>query len=275
MRPGGLAIKRSSASAIALLPQPLSPTSARISPANRSNETSSTAVIKPASVRKSTVRLRTRSTCPYLAGGGGRVLLVGRVRRPAAHQDLLRILPAQFLCEPYCGRLVNITRPVEAFVLRLEPGVTDRPRPHQRRQILLLASAERRTRTSSPHRRAISCPLRPGGGLARGSAPRAGGVMRAPRREADCHEATARQSEQGESQLPTSARTGRVSGMCCRSSLDTRWAAMISRLSRRNAGGRFRHSAERNTQSRRPSDRIKARDVTVIARMRISWGVSA
>src|SRR3954469_5041856 len=45
-------------------------------------------------------------------------------------------------------------------------------RLHQRRGILFLAFAARRTRTPPPYRRTLSCSLRPGGGLARGPAPR-------------------------------------------------------------------------------------------------------
>ena len=47
-----------------------------------------------------------------------------------------------------------------------------RRRLHQWRGVLFLPSAPRRTRTSPPHRRAVSHPLRPRGGLARGLPPR-------------------------------------------------------------------------------------------------------
>jgi hypothetical protein len=53
------------------------------------------------------------------------------------------------------------------------PGrLQHRRRLHQWRGILFLPPAPRRTRTSPPHRRTLSRPLRPRGGLARGLPPR-------------------------------------------------------------------------------------------------------
>ena len=50
MRPGGSATRRMSESAVTLLPQPDSPTMARVSPRPRVNETRSTAFTVPARV---------------------------------------------------------------------------------------------------------------------------------------------------------------------------------------------------------------------------------
>ncbi len=53
------------------------------------------------------------------------------------------------------------------------PGrLQHRRRLHQWSRILFLPAAPRRTRTSPPHRRAVSRPLRPGSSLARGPPPR-------------------------------------------------------------------------------------------------------
>ena len=60
-RTGGYEIRPSSANAVVLLPHPLSPTRAKISPACTSKETPLTAVTTPASVLNSTVRSRTLS----------------------------------------------------------------------------------------------------------------------------------------------------------------------------------------------------------------------
>src|SRR5689334_17375130 len=52
MRPGGDGTKRSTESAVTLLPQPDSPTTARVSPAPTSKETPSTARTTPSRVKK-------------------------------------------------------------------------------------------------------------------------------------------------------------------------------------------------------------------------------
>src|SRR5690606_18971348 len=57
--PGGLGIRRRIDRAVTLLPDPDSPTIARVSPPARSNETLSIAVTTPRSVRKRVVRSRT------------------------------------------------------------------------------------------------------------------------------------------------------------------------------------------------------------------------
>ena len=62
MRPGGFGISRRIDIAVTLLPEPDSPTIATVSPAATSNETRSTAVTCPRSVRKRVVRSRTLSS---------------------------------------------------------------------------------------------------------------------------------------------------------------------------------------------------------------------
>src|SRR5581483_9168061 len=59
IRPGGEGIRRMIERAVTLLPEPDSPTSATVSPASMSKDTSSTAVSRPRSVLKRVVRLRT------------------------------------------------------------------------------------------------------------------------------------------------------------------------------------------------------------------------
>src|SRR5215831_4716884 len=59
MRPGGDGMRRMIDSAVTLLPEPDSPTSATVSPASMSKETLSTAVTLPRSLAKRVVRLRT------------------------------------------------------------------------------------------------------------------------------------------------------------------------------------------------------------------------
>ena len=65
MRPGG-GTRRRRESAVMLLPQPLSPTSPTVTPSGTSNETSSTALSVPVSVRKLVTRFRMRSMTPRL-----------------------------------------------------------------------------------------------------------------------------------------------------------------------------------------------------------------
>jgi hypothetical protein len=52
MRPGGLGTRRSKDSAVIVLPQPLSPTIASVSPRRTANDTSSTALTTPSRVNR-------------------------------------------------------------------------------------------------------------------------------------------------------------------------------------------------------------------------------
>src|SRR4249919_241265 len=83
IRPGGFGIRRSTDSAVTLLPDPDSPTIASVSPGSRWNDTPSTAVTVPRSVRNRVVRFLTSSS--------------GRVIRSEAH------LLLEILVEPDAG----------------------------------------------------------------------------------------------------------------------------------------------------------------------------
>src|SRR5882672_10962004 len=83
IRPGGSGTRRSSESAVTVLPEPDSPTSASVSPALTSNETSSTAVTSPRSVRKRVVSPRTWSK--------GSVTVASQIRNSEPHL-LLQVL---------------------------------------------------------------------------------------------------------------------------------------------------------------------------------------
>src|SRR6202011_3043960 len=67
MRPGGGGIRRNIDSAVTLLPQPLSPTIARVSPGMTWNETPSTARTTPSRVKNQVFRSATSSN-GWLAG---------------------------------------------------------------------------------------------------------------------------------------------------------------------------------------------------------------
>src|SRR5882672_8002641 len=70
IRPGGFGIRRSTDSAVTLLPDPDSPTIASVSPGSTWNETPSTAVTVPRSVRNRVVR--------FLTSSSGRVIAADR-----------------------------------------------------------------------------------------------------------------------------------------------------------------------------------------------------
>src|SRR6476620_11404285 len=70
IRPGGFGIRRSTDSAVTLLPEPDSPTIASVSPGSRWNDTPSTAVTVPRSVRNRVVR--------FLTSSSGRVIAASR-----------------------------------------------------------------------------------------------------------------------------------------------------------------------------------------------------
>src|ERR1700745_3116822 len=84
MRPGGSGIKRRIELAVTDLPQPLSPTIARVSPSSTWNETPSTARFTPSGVRKCVCRFSTSSRAT------GSVLLgharIERVAQPVPEQ---------------------------------------------------------------------------------------------------------------------------------------------------------------------------------------------
>ena len=60
-------LRRSNDAAVTDLPEPLSPTMPRVSPASRSNDTSFTARTTPSGVEKETVKLRTDRTALLMA----------------------------------------------------------------------------------------------------------------------------------------------------------------------------------------------------------------
>src|SRR5436305_7292305 len=62
MRPGGSGMRRRIELAVTDFPQPLSPTTARVSPSRTSNETPSTARLTPSGVRKCVCRFSTSNS---------------------------------------------------------------------------------------------------------------------------------------------------------------------------------------------------------------------
>ena len=69
IRPGGLGISRMMDSAVMLLPQPDSPTTAKVSPRPTEKDTSLTAVTTPCRVKNSVFRPETSSTGTLAAAG--------------------------------------------------------------------------------------------------------------------------------------------------------------------------------------------------------------
>src|SRR5262245_61421620 len=92
MRPGGSGIRRSSESAVTLLPDPLSPTMASVSPAARSRDSPSTARTLPRGERKETDRSRTLRS--GAAKGSVAHLLLHLLVDPDAGVDRARALGA-------------------------------------------------------------------------------------------------------------------------------------------------------------------------------------
>src|SRR5262249_39692594 len=126
MRPGGSGTSRKMASAVAVLPQPDSPTRPTVCPRGTSNETPSTARSGPASVANSTTRSRTESRT---AGGVATALtkpryaISSRWRAPSAeerHPDEAEVAREG---PPRCGLA---GRP-EATALEVDPARERRP----------------------------------------------------------------------------------------------------------------------------------------------------
>src|SRR5205809_6705088 len=92
--PGGFATNRITESAVTLLPQPLSPTTPRVSPGMIVKETSSTAFTTPARVKKYVLRLFTSSRCSAMFIPPLTSLLILGQRHRASHRPGTR-RPAQ------------------------------------------------------------------------------------------------------------------------------------------------------------------------------------
>src|SRR5579871_1009021 len=109
--PGGVATSFASDKAVTLLPQPLSPTNASVSPRRIVKLTPSTACTSPSSVRKLTFRLRTSKRVLV------EVIYAAFSPRDVRHQTRRAIPHEDMLTEPSQSR-----RNRESCVLRRHPG---------------------------------------------------------------------------------------------------------------------------------------------------------
>src|SRR5437588_9442131 len=92
--PGGFATNRITESAVTLLPQPLTPTTPRVSPGLITNETSSTALRTPARVKKYVLRLLTsRRWSAMFIPPLPNLLILGQKHRASHHPGMRK--PAQ------------------------------------------------------------------------------------------------------------------------------------------------------------------------------------
>src|SRR3954451_3276059 len=94
MRPGGDGTRRSTDSAVTLLPQPDSPTIAKVSPGMTWNDTPSTARTMPSRVKNQVLRSATSSNGRLAgagAGGGAAVAVAGTGSATAAIASLTAV----------------------------------------------------------------------------------------------------------------------------------------------------------------------------------------